>query len=392
MICKEEYRVLTNENFSKVLVKFINYAVILAGIFLFFRYLFFPLLPFVLSLFITALIRPAVLFVSKKTGLPIKLSVVLFTLALISVLFALVYISFSRLLSELVSFAYFVSGEEFSAFVESICGKVIEVISKLSGNKLSDAQLSVLSDKIQSFDFVVTESVKELLPKLLSKIGSFLSAFPSAVLFLVIMFVSLFYIGCDYERISAFLARQFSDKTLNNVREIKKVFLSTIKELFKAYFLITFITFSQLLAGFLVLDVKYAILLALVVSLVDMLPVLGTGTVLVPWAVFCYITGDVPRCVGLLVVYAIITLVRQIAEPKIVGSAVGLSPLVTLISMYLGIKLIGFAGLFIFPICAMVLKSLNDKNIIKIYKTDTDKVQKSKELKAKAFKSYKEIK
>lgn len=382
---------LTQENYRKVLIKFANFAIVCFGAFLFFKYLFVALLPFVTALFITALTRPFVRYVSKKTGVPIKLAVILFTLIIISLLFTVIYICVSRLVSELVSLATFVSGQEFSDAVNNLTQKTLYALSGLSGQKWSSQQVSILSEKIQSFDFVVTESIKEILPTLLSKIGSFLSFFPSAILFTVIMFVALFYIGCDYEKISRFLTRQLSEKTLKNVKEVKKVFLTTSSELFKAYFLITLITFSQLVAGLLVLKVRYAVLLALVIAIVDMLPVLGTGTVLVPWAIGCYIMGDMPRCIGLIVIYAIITLVRQIAEPKIVGTAVGLHPLVTLISMYVGIKLIGFAGLFLFPMGAIILKSLNDKKIIKIYKTD-EKSEKSKELKAQTFKSYKQIK
>ncbi len=383
---------LTQENYRKVLIKFANFAIVCFGAFLFFKYLFVALLPFVTALFITALTRPFVRYVSKKTGVPIKLAVILFTLIIISLLFTVIYICVSRLVSELVSLATFVSGQEFSDAVNNLTQKTLYALSGLSGQKWSSQQVSILSEKIQSFDFVVTESIKEILPTLLSKIGSFLSFFPSAILFTVIMFVALFYIGCDYEKISRFLTRQLSEKTLKNVKEVKKVFLTTSSELFKAYFLITLITFSQLVAGLLVLKVRYAVLLALVIAIVDMLPVLGTGTVLVPWAIGCYIMGDMPRCIGLIVIYAIITLVRQIAEPKIVGTAVGLHPLVTLISMYVGIKLIGFAGLFLFPMGAIILKSLNDKKIIKIYKTDFEKSEKSKELKAQTFKSYKQIK
>lgn len=392
MTLRGKARVITNENFKKILIKFINYTITLVGLILFFKYLFVPILPFALALFVTAFTRPFVLYISKKTGLPIKLSVILFTLVIMSIMFSVIYICLTRLLSEIVSFAYFVSGEEFLNSVESISDKILDTLSGLSKNKVPGRQMSLLTEKIKSLDVVVIQGIKQVLPTIFSKIGSFLSGFPSAILFFVILFISLFYVGCDYDKINSFLSRQLSDKMLKNVKEVKKVFLSTTKELFKAYFLITLITFAQLVAGFMVLDVKYAVLLALVVSVVDMLPVLGTGTVLVPWGIWCYITGNIPRCIGLLVIYAIITLVRQIAEPKIVGSAVGLSPLVTLVSMYVGIKLAGFSGLFLFPIGVIVLKSLNEKNIIKIYKNNFDNEQKSKELKAKTFKSYKQIK
>jgi sporulation integral membrane protein YtvI len=127
----------------------------------------------------------------------------------------------------------------------------------------------------------------------------------------------------------------------------------------KAYALLLGLTFVELSIGLALLRVHYAILWAALIALVDILPVLGTGTVLIPWAVVNLILGNYPLGVGLLVLYGIITVVRQSLEPRVVGKQIGLYPLVTLVCMFLGSYLFGFVGLFALPIAVTVLVQLS---------------------------------
>lgn len=117
------------------------------------------------------------------------------------------------------------------------------------------------------------------------------------------------------------------------------------------------ITFATLCVGFLILQISYAPLWAAVISLVDALPILGTGMVLVPWSLICYLQGDTVRAIGLLGVYAAASLMRSILEPRLVGKQLGLDPLVTLVSMYAGYRLWGFGGMILSPLLAVVVTS-----------------------------------
>ena len=99
---------------------------------------------------------------------------------------------------------------------------------------------------------------------------------------------------------------------------------------------------------------KYALLLGLLIAIIDILPVLGTGTVLIPWGIAELLFENTALGIGLLVLYAVITVIRNFAEPKIVGRQMGINPLFTLLSMFIGIKLLGFAGVIIFPTALIV--------------------------------------
>jgi sporulation integral membrane protein YtvI len=126
----------------------------------------------------------------------------------------------------------------------------------------------------------------------------------------------------------------------------------------KAYLLLFLLTFSELFLGFSILRVEYALLLALLVSLVDLLPVLGVGIVLVPWSIVMLLQRDYRLGAGLLILYGTVLLVRQIMEPRLVGKSLGLHPLITLFASYAGWRLFGVLGMLLGPVLALAIKAV----------------------------------
>ena len=121
--------------------------------------------------------------------------------------------------------------------------------------------------------------------------------------------------------------------------------------------LIFLLTFCELLVGFLVLKIDYAFVLALVIAFVDFLPVLGTGAILLPWGIILILMNNISMGVGILTLFAVTTVVRQIAEPKIVGDSLGVHPLVTLAAIYLGYRVLGIWGMILAPLVALLFLS-----------------------------------
>ena len=118
------------------------------------------------------------------------------------------------------------------------------------------------------------------------------------------------------------------------------------------------ITFCETLIGFLIMGVEYAFLMATLVAFVDILPIFGAGTVLIPWAIFSLLTSNTPLGIGLLVLYAVTLVVRQFIEPKIVGTTLGIHPLATLASVYLGLSFFGFWGLILGPMSVLIIREV----------------------------------
>ena len=113
------------------------------------------------------------------------------------------------------------------------------------------------------------------------------------------------------------------------------------------------------------MNVKYPLLMAIVIGFVDALPILGSGTIMVPWAVISALNGDIKLGIAIVVLWIIMSIVRQFLEPKIVSGKIGIHPIFTLIAMYTGFKLIGIMGMLVGPIVLIILKSIISKEIDK---------------------------
>lgn len=342
--------------------------IIITLIFIAIKYLLKPLLPFIIAFFIAAASQKAVCFISSKTFLSKRAAVSVFTVMLIAAIALIIYGLLYALFGELISLSENLTSENINEKYAEIMKSINRFLDSFGRFDFIRIAAERLNSLFTGADGFLSKIASGTLPYALSALMSFLKFFPGAVIFITFMLISLFYIGYDFDRISDFFLLQMSEKVRRDFEEAKTTFILTVKRIFKAYILLTFITFIQLLCGFAVLKIRYAFILSLIICLVDLFPILGTGTVLVPWSIICFLTSDVKRGAGLLVMYAIITVFRQIAEPKIVGANIGLSPLLSLISMYAGLKTLGFVGIIVFPIITITLISLNERGIIRLYK------------------------
>ncbi|MBQ8026850.1 MAG: AI-2E family transporter, partial [Clostridia bacterium] len=222
-----------------------------------------------------------------------------------------------------------------------------------------------------SFDF---SSIMTPLSGVISKA----SKVPSFLISIVIFFIACCFMTADYDRIVNFIKRQLPEKKKETLSKTKNLTISTLGKMIKAYCLIICITFTEIFIGLTVLDLLglytggYKILIALGIAIVDIFPILGSGTVLIPWGIISLFTGNIGRGIGLLVIYVIITVLRQYIEPKLVAGQLGLPPIATLISMYLGLKIFGVLGMFILPLTITIIKVLNDDGVIHLWKASHD--------------------
>ena len=348
------------------------YAIIILLVLLFIKYLLGPLLPFIVSFAIVALSRRFILRLEDSCRSK-KFASLCFTFLLVFTISLILYGILFGLLKELGNLTNSFSEEALSAFFDTLTEKINIILRKISRFPLMKTFTERVSLSSDIFDKALSALSETILPSIVSKLMGFISFFPSAVIFICFMFISVFYFSCDYEKICRFLMMQLPEKFLDTFDETKNVFLSTAKELFKSYFLLTFITFLQLLIGFSIIGTGYSLLLASVICIIDLLPILGTGTVLIPWALICFIINDTSSSIGLIVLYAVITLFRQLAQPRIIGEGAGLHPLVSLISIFVGLKLSGFIGIIIFPIITATIIKLNEKGFIRLFKNTPSK-------------------
>ena len=182
------------------------------------------------------------------------------------------------------------------------------------------------------------------------------------------LLLAVLFTAGSYPRIRAFLRRQLPEDRLRQARGVKADLLATLGKWCKAQCILLGVTFCELLAGLLLLRQGYALLLAALIAVIDALPVFGTGTVLMPWGALCLLTGNVPKGLGLLALYGVISLVRSVLEPKIMAAQVDLPPLAALAAMYVGFCAFGVAGMVLCPMALLFVKQLHDSGWLRLWK------------------------
>ncbi len=303
------------------------------------------LFPFVLAITVAALMQRPAAVISEKTGMKKGWCAAILSAAL--------YI----LLAILLTLA--------AVKIFSFSGKAINEISKLGVEEILndithyfDAFQGGFSELKATAQKILSGTLDELIGKLISSLSStatkIIGLAPSFLFSSIVALAATCYIAKDFDGLCSFLKGIIPQKTAENLGKIKQLLKTCILKMATGYLIIMGITFLELLLGLALLRVENAVLISLLISLVDILPVLGAGAVLVPWGIVSLCLGKTFFGIGILVLYFLITLLRNFLEPKIVGNKTGISPLFILFSMFLGLRLFGVAGLIIFPVTFIV--------------------------------------
>lgn len=365
------------------LIDLVYVMAIIGLVYVFFKYCFVIAAPFLLSFFFAVILQRPLGWLDKKTKnkmhsfwsiVLVLLCVAIILGPVISVIAALFreignFISFlGEQLNDLPTFLVTLQNEILKAIKflpDSIYTSVSENITQFFGNLINDFDVSKLGINMSSITSGLSNGI--------SGVYSVVKNIPSILISVVIGVIAWILFTKDYKKVVKFIKLQLPDKHKNLLSETKKIFSSTILKMCRAYGLIMFITFCENFLGLTILNLigvmknSYVFVIAICIAVFDILPVAGSGGILIPWSLIALVTGNVGQCVGLLILYAVITVIRQYIEPKIVGDSLGVNPLVTLAGLYFGLKLFGFMGMFIVPICVMTLKAFNDAGRIHLY-------------------------
>ena len=331
-----------------------------------FKYLAPILMPFIMGFLLALLVRPLAKLIKKIPHVGSKFASVIATI----IFFVALSLFLTMMGSELVGYIKKVLGQLpgfYTSNVVPVLNRAYESVMHAVERANADIahELETAASKIISD---LGSTVSSISVKLLGVISGIAGSLPQTVLSAVITIVSTFFIAADFDDMSGFLVRQISAEKLELAHRVIEAIHNVTGRFVRGYLLIMLVTFCEASLGYWILGVDYFPVIAAVTAVVDIFPVLGTGTVVLPWAAIELLSGGYVRGLGLIVLYAIITVVRQIIEPKIIGRQVGLHPVVMLMSMYVGTKLFGGIGLFGMPIALSVINALNSEGIIKLYK------------------------
>lgn len=192
-----------------------------------------------------------------------------------------------------------------------------------------------------------------------------IKSLPSYATFAIIGLLAAFFISKDWYKLITRIAVYFPDHIRASTRTIWNDLQRALFGYIRAQLILISATACFVLIGLIILNVKYAITISLLIGLCDLMPYLGTGAFMVPWIIFLFIQGDIGLGIGVSVVYGIVLVARQILEPKVLASSVGLNALATLISMFIGLKLFGVLGLIVGPVSLIILTAFHNANVFK---------------------------
>lgn len=395
------------ERKRKWIINVVYYLMLAALGYFLYKYAFGVCFPILFALVIAVILQKPKNFLVKKTFLKKGTASTVCVFGLLLVLAAIVVLIGVRAAEEIKGFVSYIATQfdNIDAVVNTVESSILSFIGRLpdflretlnesitslftqlrefmagTNNELPETITGGLSDKF-SLSWITTP---------ITGVINTASRIPSVLISIVVTIVCACFMTADYDRIVNFIYCQFPKDKRKNLTRAKELLKINLGKMGKAYLLIMLVTFAEIFIGLTVLQLlgifqsSYIVLIAIATAIIDIVPVLGTGTVVIPWALYSLIVGDYGMAIGLAIIYIVVTVIRQIVEPKLVAGQLGLPPFMTLAAMYLGLKIFGVLGVFVLPILIIMLKLLNDEGIIHLWKSPSrvkaaeEKVQEEK--------------
>lgn len=327
------------------------------------KYLLPMLMPFVIGLITAIVFQSTINFIQSKTKL---------NRTLVSVVVLLVFYSFVCVILMMIGAkAVEMIGNLFYRLPQLYKDTLLPAMQVLT-ESLTDQfpRLQIyLYDFLSNIDQTIFSLLSGISTRVVGMAAGIAGSLPNLLINFIFMIVCSFFFTIDYNKITAFLMKQFHERQKDTVIYLKDNIFSSLGKFIRGYAAIILITFSELAIGFRIVGVPNPMVWALIVAIIDIMPILGTGLVLLPWALAAFVMGHTVTGIKVMALYLFITVVRQIIEPRIIGQQIGLHPVVTLVLMFVGAQLMGVGGLFLLPITAAILVKLNNDGNIHIFNT-----------------------
>lgn len=310
-------------------------------IYLGFRLLIF-FMPFVVGWFIAYIAAPVVNWLEKKIRLVKKLGSALIIIGVLTAVVFLIYLAGSRLWRE-------------AAVLMQDLPEMYEELEKGLG-QIGDSTKGIferLPAGVQNGWHMFTSNLDETIGEIMGKIseptvtaaGNFAKKIPSVLIATIVTFISAYFFIAERDEVILWSKKVMPDAIVKRMTMVVDNLKYAVGGYFKAQMKIMVVVFLLLFIGFLILGIHFNFLLALLIAFLDFLPFFGTGTALIPWAAYKFMTGDYKMAAGLIILYGITQLVRQLIQPKLVGDSMGMKPLVTLVFLYVGYRVGGVLGM-----------------------------------------------
>ena len=312
---------------------------------------------------LAALAEPAVAALHRR-GLPRGAAAGLVTLTALAALTVLLWALIDRGLTALTGLLGALPGQA-EALGEALAGLEERLLRLTKGFAGDSGFLKIALDAVSDTLYRVPAELSRSLLGLLTRLAQ---SSPDVLLFAVTAGIGSYFVSAAFPRVLAFLREQLPERFRRRLAGLGADLKQSFGGWLRAQLKLMLITFFELLAAFLLLHVRAAALAAAATALIDALPVFGTGLVLLPWGLACLLLGLTRRGLGLLVSWGVTALVRSFAQAKLLGDQIGLDPLASLLSVYVGWQVCGVWGMLLFPPLLMGLIQLNERGVVRLWK------------------------
>ncbi len=326
--------------------------------------------PFIIGWLLAYFINPVVNMLNRRLKFPrwlaVSLTLLLFVSGLLTIATALV----TKMVVEIIYLSKSLNStiewwrDQFQILIAS--PNIQDIIGKVNDFYLNNPSYhETINARISSTANLLAQTSTYIISFILNGLVNLISSLPNVATIMVVVMLAAFFIGKDWYRHLLKMKDWFPDSIRKSTTAVWSDLQKALFGYFRAQFIMISITAVVVIIGLSILRVNYAISIGLLIGLVDLLPYLGVGAAMVPWIAFTFIYGNISLGIGLSILYGVILITRQILEPKVLASSVGLDPLPTLIAMFVGLKLFGVLGLIIGPVSLVILSAIHRANVFK---------------------------
>ena len=336
--------------------------IILAVLYLFVRYLLPVIMPFVVAFIFAYMIHSISSWTAKYVKLPQKI----LTIGITALFFGVMGLAIVFLGSYVVSSAADLVAKLPDLYKDEVLPWLNQLLEDINERYqfMNQPFFEFLENSFAQWSREIGNSISQLSVSMVRTLSGFAAGIPSLVIRIVVTIVATFFAASDFDKITGFCLRMLPEKGQQMCRTVTAKTKEVIIVYLKSYLFLMMLTFLELCLGLWILRIPYFPIIALGIAIFDILPVLGTGGILIPWSVIALILGNYRIAVGVLILYLCITIVRNMVEPRIVGRQIGLHPLATLISLFVGFKLMGRVGMIGIPVLLSLLVNLEKEGVI----------------------------
>ena len=338
-------------------------------------------MPFVIGWIIALIASPVVRFFEEKLKIKRKGASVIVIVAVLAAVILLVYAIASKLIEEASSFI-----NELPTMWESVMAELNQVGANLEGvyNKLPADMQSTLNNAGQELGSYFSDMMEDAGAPTFEAVGNVARQLPDIFLGMIMCILSAYFFVADKNYLSDVAGKYVPDSVRYRFDLIRRSLRNAVGGYFKAQLKIEFWVYILLVIGLLVLQVRYALLVALGIAFMDLLPVFGTGTIMIPWAIIEILGENYKMAVGLLIVWCVGQLVRQMIQPKIVGDSMGVNAIPTLFLLFIGYKAGGVVGMILAVPIGIIIINLYEEGVF-------DTTKQSIQILAAGFNGFRKI-